>query len=100
MKLPIMQDKRRDHQPGDTGQRPVVRMQHAGLRRPQEDGIERERRHEQRDFGKDGADHGEPNAFGIIIRARGTIPGHVSSSYAKADAPVIRGIRTEHLGVI
>ena len=94
------QDERRDQQPGDAGQRPGVRMQHARFGRPQEDGIGDERRQEQGDFGKDRTDHGKPNAFGIIIRARGTIPGQVSSSYAKADAPVIRGIRTGHLGVI
>ena len=67
---------------------------------PTEDRVDDERRQKQREFGEDRADHGKPSAFGVIIRALGKIPRRITSSYAKADVPVIRDIRTGHLGVI
>ena len=57
MKLPITRTSAAMQEPGDARQRPRVRMQHARLRRPQEDDVDDERRQKQGEFGEDGADH-------------------------------------------
>ena len=55
-------------------------MQHPRLGRPQENGVGDERRQKQGDLGQDRADHGKPSAFGVTIRAPGTIPRRMTSS--------------------